>query len=177
MNDGPFPEHDHGARFIRKDGAYLAGNSVVVGEVRLGSDANIWYGTVLRGDDAPIEVGAGTNLQDLTMVHPDPDKPMHIGEEVTVGHRAILHCLRIGARSLIGMGSILMEDVVVGEESLVAAGSVVPPGTVIPPGSLVRGIPGRVVRETTAEERASFVRAARKYVENAVEFHRKYGSG
>lgn len=167
----------HGAAFLRGPGGYwYAASATLVGELVIGEGANIWYGTVLRGDDAPITVGARTNLQDLTMVHADPGKPLVIGEDVTIGHRAIIHCLSIGARSLIGMGSILMEDVVIGEESLVAAGTVVPPGTIVPPRSLVRGVPGRIARETTAEERAMIVRAGKKYAANAVEFFRRYGA-
>ncbi len=168
-------EYEHGAAFIRRDGFYHAANAVLVGELEIHEDANIWYGTVLRGDDAPIEVGARVNLQDLTMVHADPGKPLTIGDDVTVGHRAILHCVEIGPRSLIGMGSILMEDVTIGEESLVAAGTVVPPGMVVPPRSLVRGVPGRIVRETTAEERAGMLSAAKKYVANAKIFAERYG--
>ena len=166
--------HEHNARMLARDGFFVAENAVLVGEIELGANVNIWYGTVLRGDDASITVGAGTNLQDLTMVHPDPDKPLTIGEDVTIGHRALVHCREVGSRSLIGMGSILMEDVVVGEESIIAAGAVVSPGTVIPPRSLVVGVPGRVIRETTEVERASIVSASKKYVENAIEFHQKY---
>jgi len=169
-------QESRGARFIERGGAYLAANAVLVGDVTLGSECSVWYGSVLRGDDAAIEVGARTNLQDVTVVHPDPEKPIRIGREVTVGHRALLHCVRIGDRSLIGMGAILMEDVEVGAGSLIAAGSVVPPGSIIPPHSLVRGVPARVVRETTAEEREEIVRAAAKYVENAREFIRRFGS-
>ena len=162
------------ARMERLGDFYVAEDAVLVGECAIAADVNIWYGCVLRGDDAPLTIGRGTNLQDMTMVHPDPGKPLEIGEDVTIGHRALIHCVHVGARSLIGMGAILMEDVVVGEESLVAAGSVVSPGTIIPPRSLVRGVPGRVVRETTPEERASIVRASHKYVENARDFHARY---
>lgn len=168
-------EHVHNARFVEQDGFYRAENAVIVGDVTIGANANIWYGTVVRGDDAPITIGANVNLQDLTMVHADTDKPLVIEDDVTVGHRAILHCTRIGARSLIGMGAILMEDVEIGEESLVAAGTVVSPGTKIPPHSLVMGVPGRIVRPTTAAERKGIVWSTKKYVENAVEFARRYG--
>lgn len=170
----PSTEHARNARIELVDGHFVASNAVVVGACTIGEDVNIWYGCVLRGDDASITIGRGTNLQDMTMVHPDPDKPLTIGEDVTIGHRALIHCVEVGDRSLIGMGAILMEDVVVGEESLVAAGSVVSPGTVIPPRSLVRGVPGRIVRETTEEERAGIVRASVKYVENARAFHARY---
>ena len=158
----PSTEHARNARIELVDGHFVASNAVVVGACIIGEDVNIWYGCVLRGDDASITIGRGTNLQDMTMVHPDPDKPLTIGEDVTIGHRALIHCVEVGDRSLIGMGAILMEDVVVGEESLVAAGSV------------VFTVPGRIVRETTEEERSGIVRASVKYVENARAFHARY---
>ena len=169
------PNKNFNELFFKSDDWYLAANVVVVGEVSIGTDTNLWYGTVVRGDDASITIGARVNLQDQTIVHADPGVPLTIGDDVTVGHRAILHCRSIESGCLIGMGAVLMEDVVVGAGSLVAAGSVVPPGTVIPPNSLVRGVPGRVVRETTAEEREGFLSSAKKYVENAREFYRLYG--
>ena len=170
----PFTHYEQNARVLFRDGFYVTEDAVLVGEIRIGTESNIWYGSVLRGDDASISIGTGTNLQDMTMVHPDPGKPLTIGDDVTIGHRALIHCLEVGSRSLIGMGAILMEDVVIGEESLVAAGAVVSPGTVVPPRSLVRGVPGRVVRETSKEERLSIVNASKKYVANAIEFHARY---
>ena len=165
----------HNAIFHRVEGWFHADNAVIVAEVEIGSGSSIWYGSVLRGDDAPIFIGERVNIQDLTMVHADPGKPLHIEDDVTVGHRAILHCIRIGAGCLIGMGAILMEDVEVGAGSLVAAGSVVIPGTRIPPNSLVRGIPGKVTRETTAEERDGFLESAAKYAASAELAYERYG--
>lgn len=166
----------HNVGFRETDGWFHASNAVLEGDVTLEADVNIWYGSVLRGDDAAIHIGARTNIQDLTMVHADPGKPMTIGSDCTVGHRAILHGRVVEAGCLIGMGAILMEDVVVGEGSLVAAGAVVSPGTRIPKHSLVRGVPGKVVRATTAEERAGILRSAQKYVENARAFVQRYGA-
>lgn len=166
------------ATFRREPGLwYRAASATVVGDVSIEPDANLWYGCVVRGDDAPITIGRGTNLQDGVIVHADPGKPLHIGRDVTVGHRAVLHCVRIEDGCLIGMGSVLMEDVQVGTGSLVAAGAVVSPGMVIPPGTLVRGVPARIVRPTTAAERRSFLAAAAKYVENAVMFEGRHGHG
>ncbi len=175
MNSPRGEEYNHSATMRSRDGFFYADNAVLVGDLSIAPEVNIWYGTILRGDDAPITIGRGTNLQDLTMVHADPGKPLDIEEFVTIGHRAIVHCVEVGAHSLIGMGAILMEDVVVGSESLIAAGAVVSPGTVIPPRSLVRGVPGRVVRETSEAERASILRASKKYIENAKEFFSRYG--
>ncbi|MEM7167769.1 MAG: gamma carbonic anhydrase family protein [Planctomycetota bacterium] len=165
----------HNTQFLRSADWYLAGNAVIEGDVTIETDVNIWYGAVLRGDDAAIHVGAGTNIQDLTMVHADPGKPMTIGPNCTIGHRAILHGRVIAAGCLIGMGAILMEDVEIGAGSLIGAGAVVSPGTRIPSNSLVRGVPGKVVRETTEQERAGIVKSAAKYVENAREFYERYG--
>ncbi len=155
---------------------YCADNAVVCGEVEVGAGASLWYSTVVRGDDAKITIGKRVNLQDLTMVHADPGIPLTIEDDVTVGHRAILHCRHIGTGSLIGMGAILLEDVEVGAGSLIGAGAVVPPGTKIPPNSMVRGVPGRIARETTAEERAGILANVEKYAGNAVDFFERYGS-
>ena len=145
-------------------GAHVASNAIVTGEVRLGEQANVWFGCVLRGDDAPLVVGARTNIQDLTMVHADPGVPNVIGDDVTVGHRCVLHGARVEDRCLIGMGAILLGGSVIGAESLVAAGAVVKENFVVPPRSLVVGVPAKIVRATTDEELALIVRSAEGYV-------------
>jgi carbonic anhydrase/acetyltransferase-like protein (isoleucine patch superfamily) len=127
--------------------AFIAPGAVVLGEVTLAARASVWYGAVLRGDMAPIVVGEATNLQDGTIVHVDAGKPARIGARVGVGHRAILHACTVEDDCLIGMGSILLNDVHVGTGSVVAAGAVVPEGTRVPPGSLIVGVPARVARQ------------------------------
>jgi carbonic anhydrase/acetyltransferase-like protein (isoleucine patch superfamily) len=119
---------------------------VVLGDVTLGARASVWYQAVLRGDMAPIVVGEDTNLQDATIVHVDEGKPARIGARVGVGHRVILHACTVEDECLIGMGSVLLNDVRVGRGSVIAAGAVVPEGMQIPPGSLVMGVPARVAR-------------------------------
>lgn len=146
-------------------GAFVAENAVVTGEVTLGEDAGVWFGCVLRGDDAPLVVGRRTNVQDLTMIHADIGVPNSIGEECTIGHRAVLHGARVGNRCLIGMGAILLGGSVIGDESLVAAGAVVKEGAVIPPRSLVVGLPARVVRQLTDEEVRGIAASAQGYVD------------
>ena len=146
-------------------GAYVAEGAVVLADVTFGPDANVWFGCVIRGDDAPITIGARTNIQDGTIVHADPDVPNHIGEDVTVGHRCILHGAKVGDRCLIGMGAILLAGSEIGEESLIAAGAVVKENMVVPPRSLVVGIPGRIVREVTEDEVQSFRESAQGYVD------------
>jgi carbonic anhydrase/acetyltransferase-like protein (isoleucine patch superfamily) len=145
-------------------GAFAAENAVLTGEIVLGEDVGIWFGCVLRGDDATLTIGARTNVQDLTMVHADTGVPNTIGSEVTIGHRCVLHGARVGDRCLIGMGAILLGGSVIGDESLIAAGAVVKEGFVVPPRSLVAGVPARIVRELAAEEVARFVQSAEGYV-------------
>jgi carbonic anhydrase/acetyltransferase-like protein (isoleucine patch superfamily) len=126
--------------------AFIAPTASVMGDVTLGQDSSVWYGAVLRGDMAPIVIGAETNLQDGTIVHVDEEVPCLISERVGVGHRVILHGCTVGPHCLIGMGSTLLNGVVIGEGSVVAAGAVIPEGMRVPPGSLVMGVPGRIVR-------------------------------
>lgn len=144
--------------------AFIADNATIVGDVVIGPDASVWFGSVLRGDVHFIRIGARTNVQDLTVMHVNEGTcPAVLDEDVTVGHRAILHGCHVKRGSLVGMGAVLLDDVVVEEGSLVAAGSVVSPGTVVPAGKLVRGIPARVVRDLTEEEVLSIRRSAESY--------------
>ena len=147
-----------------EDGAFAATNAVVTGDVTLAEDVGIWFGCVVRGDDAPLTIGRRTNVHDLTMVHADTGVPNVIGEECTVGHRVVLHGAEVGDRCLIGMGAVLLGGSRIGEESIIAAGAVVKEGAVIPPRSLVVGVPGRVVREVTDEQVASILASAEGYV-------------
>jgi len=145
-------------------GAFVAANAVVTGDVTLGSDVGVWFGCVVRGDDAPLAVGRRTNVQDLTMIHADTGVPNVIGEEVTIGHRCVLHGARIGDRCLIGMGAVLLGGSVIGAESLVAAGAVVKENFVVPPRSLLAGVPARILREITDEEARRIRESAEAYV-------------
>lgn len=144
--------------------AYVAESAAVIGDVVVGPDASIWFGCVLRGDVHYIRVGARTNVQDLTVVHVNHGKnPTVLDDDVTVGHRAILHGCHVKKGALIGMGAILLEDVVVEEQAFVAAGSVVSPGTLVPARTLARGVPARVVRDLTEEEILGIARASESY--------------
>jgi carbonic anhydrase/acetyltransferase-like protein (isoleucine patch superfamily) len=138
-----------------------------MGDVTLGQEASVWYGAVLRGDMAPIVIGAQSNIQDGTVVHVDEGVPCHVGQRVGVGHRVILHGCTVEDDCLIAMGSVLLNGVVIGTGSVVAAGAVVPERMRVPPRSLVMGVPGRIVRsvdETLAERVAS---TWRHYVKEA----------
>jgi len=145
-------------------GAFKARNAVLTGDVTLGPDVGIWFGCVVRGDDAPLTIGARTNVQDLTMVHADTGVPNVIGEDVTVGHRCVLHGASVGDRSLIGMGAILLGGSVIGAECIVAAGAVVREGFRVPDRTLVAGVPARVVRAVGDEEAETLARSAEGYV-------------
>jgi len=146
-------------------GAFKARNAIVTGDATLGADVGVWFGCVVRGDDAPLVIGARTNVQDLTMIHADPGAPNVIGSEVTIGHRCVLHGVRIGDRALIGMGAVLLGGSVVGEEALVAAGAVVREGFEVPSGMLVAGVPAKIIRALTPDERKHFRASADGYVQ------------
>jgi carbonic anhydrase/acetyltransferase-like protein (isoleucine patch superfamily) len=147
--------------------AFVAPSADVMGDVRLGALASVWYQCVLRGDLAPITVGERSNIQDLTMVHVDDGVPCAIGARVGVGHRCILHGCTIEDDCLIGMGSILLNDVRVGAGSVIGAGAVVPEGMEIPPGSLVMGVPARIRRPVDEELRLRIRATVEHYVELA----------
>ncbi|GAA1292662.1 gamma carbonic anhydrase family protein [Planotetraspora silvatica] len=143
--------------------AWVAPGAVVVGRVRLGRATSVWYGSVLRGDDERIEVGAECNIQDLCCLHSDPGEPAILEDRVSLGHRAMVHGAHIGSGALVGIGATVLGAAVVGEGSLIAAGAVVTPGAKIPAGVLVAGVPGRIVRELTDDDRASFARTPANY--------------
>lgn len=147
--------------------AWVAPGAVVVGSVRLGRAASVWYGSVLRADEDEIVVGAECNIQDLCCLHVDPGQPVILEDRVSLGHRAMVHGAHVGAGSLIGIGAIVLGGARIGAGTLVAAGAVVPPGREIPAGVLVAGVPGRVVRELTDADRAVFSGTAAGYARRA----------
>jgi carbonic anhydrase/acetyltransferase-like protein (isoleucine patch superfamily) len=134
--------------------AWVAPTATVVGAVALGARASVWYSAVVRGDGDRISVGAGSNVQDGCALHADPGFPLTIGAGVSIGHGAVVHGCTVEDDVLIGMGAVVMNGAVVGTGSMLGAGTVVSAGTVVPPGSLVVGVPGKVRRETTEDERA-----------------------
>ena len=144
-------------------GALVCPGAALVGEVELGKDVSIWFGAILRGDIARVEVGQGSNVQDGSVLHVGDHSPCVVGQDTVVGHRVMLHGCRVEDGCLIGMQATVLDDAVIGEGSLVAAAALVTAGTVVPPRSLVRGSPARVVRTLTDDE-AAFQRAlAGKY--------------
>jgi carbonic anhydrase/acetyltransferase-like protein (isoleucine patch superfamily) len=146
--------------------AWVHASAAVIGDVKLADDVSVWPGAVIRGDVDRIEVGEGTNVQDLACLHPNGGKPVLVGKGVTVGHSAIVHGSVVGDHCLVGMGAIVMEAEV-GEYCLIAAGAVVTPGSKIPPRSMVMGAPGKVKRQLTDEECAALVQSEKHYIELA----------
>jgi carbonic anhydrase/acetyltransferase-like protein (isoleucine patch superfamily) len=147
--------------------AWVAPGAVVVGNVDLGRAVSVWYGSVLRGDDAEIVVGAESNIQDQCCMHVDPGQPVIIEDRVTVGHRAVVHGAHVAAGALVGIGAIVLGGARIGAGSLVAAGAVVTPGTRVPDGVLVAGVPARVRRELTDADRDGFAGTPDRYVRRA----------
>jgi len=143
---------------------FIAPTAVVIGDVTIGDGSSIWYGTVLRGDMAPIRIGAQANIQDLTMVHTDYGHPAIVGNRVSVGHRAVVHGCRVEDEALVGIGAVVLNGAVVGHGSVVAAGSVVREGQQVPPGVLVAGIPAAVKRKIEGEAAERFRLPYQNYI-------------
>jgi carbonic anhydrase/acetyltransferase-like protein (isoleucine patch superfamily) len=146
---------------------WVAPNATLIGRVILEVDASVWFGAVLRGDNEPITVGRGSNVQDLCVLHTDPGFPLKIGERCTIGHAAILHGCQIGDGSLIGMGAILLNGCIIGKECLIAAGALVPEGMIIPDHSLVIGTPGRIRRTLELSEIEKIQRNTLSYIQKS----------
>jgi len=136
-------------------------------------DASVWFGAVLRGDQEPIDIGAGSNVQDNCVLHTDTGFPLTIGPDCTVGHLVMLHGCTIGRNSLIGIGAVVLNGAVIGENCLIGAKALITEGKVIPPGSLVMGAPGKVIRQLSEPEIAKLTASARHYADN----WKRYASG
>ncbi len=164
----PAPDRD-GPRFrLRREGeALIASTAVVCGDVTLGRDASVWYGAVVRGDCAPIRIGARTNVQDNAVIHSDTGVPNDIGADCTIGHLAMVHGRRLGDRCLVGIGAVILGGAEIGDECIIAAGAVVKENARIPPRSLVAGVPGKIMRAVRDDEAAHFAGHATHYVEIA----------
>lgn len=144
--------------------AFIAAGVHLIGDVRLAKDSSVWYNSVLRGDINRIEIGERTNIQDCTVIHVTEELPVRIGSDVTVGHRAIIHGCTIGDCSLIGMGSVILDKATIGSYALIAAGAVVLQGFVVPDGMLAAGVPAKIIRPLTDEEKVQLKQSAEHYV-------------
>jgi carbonic anhydrase/acetyltransferase-like protein (isoleucine patch superfamily) len=149
------------------EGAWAAPSADLIGDVRLGERASVWFGAVLRGDNTPLILGEETNFQDGAVAHSDSGFPLTIGARVTVGHQAILHGCTVADDCLIGMGARILNGAVIGEECIVGAGALVTEGKKFERGSLIVGAPARVVRQVTDEERRLLRESAAHYAEKA----------
>ena len=152
------------------ESAWVADSAQVMGEVHMGADASVWFGTVVRGDTSSITIGEGTNVQDASVLHADLGMPLVIGRHVTVGHQVMLHGCTIGDESLIGIGAIVLNGAKIGKNCLVGAGALVTEGKEFPDGSMIIGSPARVVKQLTVEQMQGLRQSALHYIDNARRF-------
>jgi carbonic anhydrase/acetyltransferase-like protein (isoleucine patch superfamily) len=169
-------------QFLNKDPqvaetAYVAQQATIIGDVMIGEEASVWPGCVLRGDINSIRIGDRSNVQDGTIVHLSDDYGVVVGNDVTIGHAAIIHACTIEDECLIGMGAIVMDGAVIGKRSIVGAHALVTQGTIVPPGSLVLGSPAKVVKTLSAEQQSQAKRMAAKYVVVAATHKSKFAEG
>ncbi len=146
------------------ESAYIAPGVRLIGDIKIGANCSIWPNVVGRGDMNKIIVGDGTNIQDNSTLHVDFNQPLIVGKNVTVGHSAILHGCKIEDKCLIGMGATILNNAKIGSGSIIGANALIPEGKEIPPNSLVVGLPGKIIRETTEEERKKIKESAKTYI-------------
>ena len=156
---------------VKTEGEYwVAGSAAVIGQVILKDKSSVWFNAVLRGDNEPITVGEGTNIQDGAVLHTDPGFPMLLGPHVTVGHKAMLHGCTVGEGSLIGINAVVLNGAKIGKNCLIGANALVAEGKEIPDNSMVLGSPGKIVRTLTEEQGLALRVGAHHYVDNARRF-------
>ncbi|WP_226580088.1 gamma carbonic anhydrase family protein [Halobacillus litoralis] len=153
--------------------AYIAEDAVITGDVTIEENASIWFKTVIRGDVSSVHIGKNCNVQDLSLLHQSPGKPLILEEGVTIGHQVTLHSAHIKKNALIGMGSLILDGAEIGEQAFIGAGSLVPPGKVIPPNTLAFGRPAKVVRELNEEDIQELNRVRATYVEKGQYYKEK----
>ncbi len=153
---------------------WVAPSAVLIGKVKLGVQASVWFGAVVRGDNDLIEIGERTNIQDGCILHTDAGLPMEIGEGCTVGHMAMLHGCTIGPNTLIGIGATVLNGARIGKNCIIGAHSLIPEGKEIPDNSLVMGVPGRVMREVSPDEAEHLKELAQHYVDNSARFNARF---
>ncbi len=155
------------------DDAWVAPGASVIGDVHLAADASVWFGAVIRADNEPIRIGRGSNIQENAVLHVDPGKPLVLGENVTVGHQAMLHGCTIGDESLVGIQAVILNGAVIGRNCLVGAGALVTEGKQFPDGSLIIGTPAKVARPLSEAEIAGLRHSAVNYIERSKAFRRE----
>jgi carbonic anhydrase/acetyltransferase-like protein (isoleucine patch superfamily) len=166
--------YDYDGRRMQADGTYyVAPSADVIGSVHLGHEASVWFGAVLRADNDWIHIGAGTNVQDGSIIHVDPGVPVVVGENVTIGHGVMLHGCVIGEGSLIGNRAMVLDGAKIGAGCLIGAGAVITPNKEIPPGSVVMGAPGRIIRPVEPRDLERMSRGCEAYRVKARDYARK----
>ena len=150
--------------------AWVCDSAEVIGNVTLGDNSSVWFGVVIRGDNEPITIGQSTNIQDNSVLHTDHDKPLVIGDNVTIGHQVMLHGCTIGDGSLIGIHAVVLNGAKIGKNCLVGAGSLVTEGKEFPDGSMIFGSPAQAVRQLSVQQIAALKMSAQTYVANAQRF-------
>ena len=151
--------------------AFVTGSADIIGSVSIGAKSSVWFGAVIRGDFSPIDIGEGTSIQDNVVLHCDDKSPMRIGNNVTVGHGAMIHGSTVGNNVLVGMGAIILNGSVIGDNCIIAAGALIKENSVIPPNSMMAGVPARLIRTLSPEQIAqrqkesNYVALARTYLE------------
>lgn len=150
--------------------AWVAESAEVMGNVVLGEESSVWFGAVLRGDNDTLTIGAGTNIQDGSVLHSDYGQPLTLGERVTVGHKVVLHGCTVGDESLIGIGAVVLNGARIGKNCLVGAGALVTEGKEFPDGSMILGSPAKAVRQLTPEQIEGLRKSAQVYIDNARRF-------
>lgn len=148
---------------------FEAPGSAIVGDVTIGPDCGVWYNAVIRGDENSVTIGARSNIQDCAVIHVDTNYPVEIGDDVTIGHGAIVHGCQVGDNTIIGMGAIILNGAKIGRDCVIGAGALVTQGTEIPDGSIAFGNPAKIIRDTKPEEIAANKKNAELYVELARE--------
>lgn len=151
------------------ESVFIAPSAVCRQNISIGEQSSVWYNAVIRADSAPVQIGSRTNIQDGAILHVDPQYPLSLGDDVTVGHGAILHGCTVGDRVLVGMGAIVMNGAVIDDDCIIGAGALIPEGKHIRSGSLVVGVPGKAVRQLTEDEKHSIAENADHYVLKAKE--------
>lgn len=134
--------------------AYIAPTAALIGDVTVGRDSSVWFGAVIRGDNAPITIDEGTSVQDNVVLHTEPGRALHVGSNVTIGHNAIVHCSEVGDNTLVGMGAILLDGAVIGKNCIIGAGAVVKENAIVPDGTMMVGVPAKAVRELSEAQKA-----------------------
>ncbi|SHI81195.1 gamma carbonic anhydrase family protein [Lutispora thermophila] len=152
------------------ESCFIAENATVIGRVKINKNSSIWFGTVVRGDTSDITIGENTNIQDNCTIHVNYGQPTVIGDNVTVGHGAIIHACTIGNNVLVGMGATVLDGAEIGDNVIIGAGALVPPNKKIPSNSMVMGMPAKIIRELNEEDRAGITASAQHYVELARDY-------